>query len=167
MLQTLFERKADARPKRRKLAELNIYDLAKKLDAELSFQVRAGAALSAGSPIIECYTCGSKIHWKRADCGHYIGRHWWGVRWDRRNVRVQCTKCNGYNQGEAWLFGIKLRQEIGDPDFDDLERIATEHGSKKRPVEWFLPVLEVFRAQSKALRQELKAQPWFKGTDLD
>lgn len=142
---------------RRTLSEMTTSELAEKLDAEISLRVRAGAALDAGSPLIRCYTCGSMIHWKAADCGHYIPRHRWGTRWDLRNVRPQCTRCNSYHEGEHWLFGYNLRHEIGREEFSDLEQTALRWGECKQPRTWLLEQIAEAREYSKQIREALQA----------
>lgn len=59
----------------------------------------------------KCYTCGKKITVGQAQCGHYIYRKCYYLRWDSRNTRVQCEDCNVYNKGNLSVFARKLEDE--------------------------------------------------------
>ncbi len=103
------------------------------LDIATSQLVRKKYALSSG--IVECYTCGWRGDWKKVDCGHYIPRSAMALRWDLRNLRPQCKKCNQFEYGKQELFSKKLEEEA--PGIVDI-------------------LLEEARVPNKWSRQELK-----------
>ena len=51
--------------------------LIKKLDAIFSIYIRRRYAIN---DIAECFTCGKKMHWKDAQCGHHCKRQYMSTR---------------------------------------------------------------------------------------
>ena len=87
--------------------------LIKKLDSEFSRYIRQSRAING---FTACVTCGKVEEWKNQDCGHFISRIHFSVRWDENNVAPQCKYCNRYCQGEQFLFskhlGLKLSNKL-------------------------------------------------------
>lgn len=46
-----------------------------------------------------CVTCKTFHLWDGLQCGHWIRRENWGVRWDDRNAHAQDVVCNKYRGG--------------------------------------------------------------------
>lgn len=84
-------------------------DLIKDADVLFSKYVRMSAADKKGE--VACYTCGTKKRWQEQQCGHYISRSNLFLRWDLRNVRVQCELCNCHKHGNMLTFGKLLEIE--------------------------------------------------------
>lgn len=40
-----------------------------------------------------CISCGRRLPYGQADCGHYINRRHLATRWDEENCNAQCRKC--------------------------------------------------------------------------
>lgn len=47
------------------------------------------------------------------DCGHFRSRRYNATRFDETNCQVQCPKCNRFNEGEHYQFGINLNIKYG------------------------------------------------------
>ena len=94
--------------------------LIKKLDTVFSEYIRRKYADKNG--IVSCYTCGKKAYWKGEGMqnGHFISRRSRILRWDERNCKVQCYRCNVMRYGESYIFGVKLNQEYGYNIADEL-----------------------------------------------
>jgi hypothetical protein len=143
--------------KRRTLEDMTHPELEKLLDAEISFFVRANPALHSAHPgFVRCYTCGIWYHWKALDCGHFIPRHHQGTRFDLRNLRPQCTKCNCYHEGEHWQYRINLVAEIGEDEVEGLEFAASIWGGQRHPRGWLIEKIEDWRERNKPLRAQVK-----------
>lgn len=84
--------------------------LVKKLDKVFSIYIRTRFAKNE---IAECVTCGKKDHWKNLQAGHFMSRKNYSTRWHPTNVQVQCSKCNVFNYGEQYKFGLYLEREYG------------------------------------------------------
>ena len=67
-----------------------------------------------------CISCGKLVHYKDADCGHFINRQHMNTRYDERNCNLQCRSCNrfdegnnvGYMQGLVKKYGEGVIQEL-------------------------------------------------------
>ena len=74
----------------------------------------------------DCYTCGAKnITSYNAQAGHcwpvaVVGSNN-TLSWDDRQIRLQCSRCNGAGQGEQAIFEYKLERELGKTVFNALK----------------------------------------------
>lgn len=62
----------------------------------------------------ECITCNKRLHFSEGQAGHFIGRQHKATRWDVRNVRLQCPKCNCWGHGEQFLYSKAIGQDLAD-----------------------------------------------------
>lgn len=63
---------------------------------------------------VNCYTCGKRIDWKyEAEAGHYIKRSYKALKFDERNVKPQCTRCNHFLDGNQDEFADHLELDYG------------------------------------------------------
>ena len=85
--------------------------LIKKLDTIFSLYIRLRKSDQKG--IAECYTCGTKKHYKELQCGHFQSRKHYATRWEESNCQIQCYSCNVMRYGEQFKFGLKLEAEYG------------------------------------------------------
>jgi hypothetical protein len=44
--------------------------------------------------MVDCATCGRRMHWTKVDAGHYMSRVFRATRYDLNNVWPQCKPCN-------------------------------------------------------------------------
>ena len=56
--------------------------------------------------------------------GHFQSRRHHSTRWNELNCQVQCVKCNMYEQGEQFRFGIALDGKYGDGTAEELEFLS-------------------------------------------
>ena len=98
--------------------------LVKKLDAVYSKYIRWKYADHNG--YVECYTCSTFKHVKEMQCGHFLSRRHYSTRWHENNTRPQCVKCNMFEQGNQYTFGIKLEAEIGEDMFIELHQLKNQ-----------------------------------------
>ena len=84
----------------------------KKADTYCSLYVRLANADQ--NWICTCYTCWKRLHWKKIQCWHRIGRTSIIVRRDLDNVRPQCVWCNDKRRwnGRPIEFKANLIDEI-------------------------------------------------------
>lgn len=113
------ENRESVRMKRRKLLPLK--SLEKKLDAAVSRYVRTKDADEGGT--VECVTCRKLMHWKEADCGHWIKRQHRSVRWDLRNLGPQCGRCNRWMGGNMDEFAGHIIRQHGQDAIDELLKL--------------------------------------------
>ncbi len=43
-----------------------------------------------------------------------MSRKSYSTRWDEMNCNVQCVKCNMFEQGMSYVFGLNLNKDFGD-----------------------------------------------------
>lgn len=76
-----------------------------------------------------CFTCGSKVEGANKQLGHFIPSSTCGayLRFDLRNLRWQCMRCNIHGGGQGAIFYKKLvdihGQDYVDQLFRDKEKI--------------------------------------------
>ncbi len=90
-------------------------ELIKRLDRIFSMYIRL--KYSTGG-MVRCYTCGRWYPIEQMTVGHFIKRQFSGVRYDERNVKPQCRRCNYFLQGNDVEFERRLKQEYGDHIID-------------------------------------------------
>ena len=121
--------------------------LVKKLDAIFSKYIRWYYADANG--YVECYTCGITKPVKEMQCGHFQSRRHYATRWHTNNCRVQCQKCNIFSQGNIWIYGNKLKAEIGEDKFDEL--IQLSNTSVKRSQEDYKEMIAYYKKELEIL----------------
>lgn len=127
------KRKQDLEPKGEKSEEKlkPIKNPIKELDNQFSRWIRLKAADKSG--LCTCYTCGVKRNWKEIQAGHFQSRQKYNTRWDERNVKPQCRRCNMTNSGQQYVFGKRLNQDYGQQTAEQIIEDA-----KKYPF-WLTP----------------------------
>ena len=86
-------------------------DLVDRLDDIFSQWLRLSHADNYGK--CECYTCGKKFYWTAMQAGHFIRRGNMLLRWDERNIKPQCERCNCHREEREMLaeFAKRLDKE--------------------------------------------------------
>jgi len=93
----------------KELAE-NRNNLIEELDTITSRIVRIMASDDKG--YLNCYICGTKVHFTMADNMHFISRSHMGLRFDIRfNLRAGCKNCNQYLDGNMIKYAEQLEKE--------------------------------------------------------
>ena len=110
------------------MAKKTISKLKKELDKFFSLYIRLREATDEG--VCQCFTCGKINHYKKMQCGHFQSRRHLSTRWHEWNCQVQCVKCNMYEQGEQWKFGISLNAKYGEGTSNELGFLAQQNGKK-------------------------------------
>lgn len=92
-----------------------------KLDGLLSQYIRLKEADEGGT--VQCVTCPKLMFWKESQCGHWVKRQHRAVRWDERNVGVQCKRCNHFLDGAQDEFSQHVIAQHGVGVHDELLRL--------------------------------------------
>ena len=75
--------------------------------------------------LVQCFTCNKVSHYKSGmQNGHFQSRRHHSTRWNETNCQVQCVKCNLYEQGEQFKFGLALDGKYGGGTAEELEFLA-------------------------------------------
>lgn len=127
--------------------------LIQDIDFIFSRIVRLRAADSFGN--CHCFTCNLLKHWTLQQAGHYISRSHMGLRWDFRNVRVQCAKCNELNRGEIRQYKQLLDMEVAELS----ETLENEAKNVVKIDLWELKQLLIdLRSKLRVLESKFKTQ---------
>jgi hypothetical protein len=101
-----------------------------------------------------CYTCGTRLTFKTAQCGHYpeIPRENTKFRWNLIIHKVQGSCCNEYIYGLAEPYRDRLLSEIG------IEKLSRYEIESKKPFKWFksdkAQLLKEYRAKCRELLKD-------------
>ena len=69
---------------------------------------------------VRCITCSTVAPAEQLQVGHWIGRSKLAVRFDEKNVSLQCQQCNYWHSGKPKEFEAILRRTHGDEAIDEL-----------------------------------------------
>jgi len=87
-----------------------------KADKAFSLFIRKRDAENGGN----CISCGKWFPYEELDAGHFISRNCLQLRYDERNVNVQCRLCNRFRNGEQALYAKGLDSKYGKGTSDEL-----------------------------------------------
>lgn len=108
------------------LESKSIAQLKKIADAEFSKMVRLRDADKNG--VGSCITCESRVHWSKAQNGHFVSRKVSLLRYDEQNCNLQCIGCNMFKSGEQYAYSKALDGKYGSGTADKLwEQRHTTH----------------------------------------
>lgn len=88
-----------------------------KLDRVFSKYIRTIGTVNG---VGRCISCGQLKPYEQLDCGHFIGRQYFGTRWSDVNCQTQCRFCNRFNEGEKDKFAAALIKKYGADVIDRL-----------------------------------------------
>jgi hypothetical protein len=105
------------------MALKTISKLKKELDNIFSLFIRLRGANEFG--LVQCFTCGTVKHYKKGmQNGHFQSRRFMSTRFDEENCQIQCVKCNMFEQGQQYQFGLQLDAKYGEGTADELIFLA-------------------------------------------
>lgn len=87
----------------------DVATLKKDLDLIFSRWLRYSAVEEDG--LCTCFICGWRDYAQNMDAGHYIKRGNSFLRFDTRNVTVNCKTCNQYKKGNLIAYSKKLEEK--------------------------------------------------------
>jgi hypothetical protein len=98
--------------------------IVKKLDVIFSQYIRLKYADKRG--MVKCFTCDKVGHWKNGGIqnGHFRSRRFYATRWSEDNCRPQCVRCNMFDSGRAYEFGLKLGEELAQKIYLESQQIV-------------------------------------------
>ena len=125
----------------------------KNADDIFSKYIRLKHASNQG--YVKCYTCGIIKHWKQLDNGHFIKREYHRTRFDERNCKPQCDRCNRRFSGMQDEFANNIIRDYGIEVFNEL--MNKKHLPYTEYLEGlYASVIETYLQKVKLLLKELK-----------
>lgn len=117
----------------------------------MSLFIRMSAADWKGRVV--CVSCGVVLHWKEADCAHYVDRGNMSTRYDIQNLAPACQDCNRFNESEhKEEFRRHILNKYGTGTLIVLE--AGRHMLKKWMRHELEELIERLKEQNKALKKK-------------
>ena len=90
----------------------------------------------------KCISCNNPGN----QAGHYFTvRGYSYLRFDERNVNIQCSGCNLYKYGNQAMYRIGLVQKLGEDVVKDLEYDAVNNRIKKWSRSELLEIIEKYK----------------------
>lgn len=94
-----------------------------------------------------CFTCGaSNLTGSNCQLGHFISSKISGgrLRYDLRNLRIQCMFCNLRLGGNGAFFYPKMVREVGQEKVDELFTIQANKKEDKLKLDFYENLLEEY-----------------------
>lgn len=112
----------------------DLLSLTAKADAVWSIDVRMRYSTNG---YCKCYTCDKVLAtfgYFGVQCGHFLSRRFWSVRFHKDNCRPQCYECNCAKNGNLKVYRERLLKEIGKSRVDKIEKLAKQIVTKREKV---------------------------------
>jgi hypothetical protein len=90
--------------------KLSYRSLVLKLDRIFSQYIRKRDSVDGYGA---CISCGKNLSIKEAHAGHYVNRAVMSLRFDEKNVNMQCPHCNTYRVGNSVGYTLGLINKYG------------------------------------------------------
>lgn len=81
--------------------------------------------------ICRCITCNTMLHPMYMQCGHFIKRNRYSIKYNEENNNAQCPGCNSFENGNAGVYAIRLDQKYGAGTAEKLVNLASRKGKLK------------------------------------
>ncbi len=95
-----------------------------------------------------CISCQKKP--LKTNAGHfYNANNHWSVRFDERNVHLQCEHCNTYLSGNLIYYRENLLKKIGIEEFENLSDEATK--TRKFTIEELKEIIATYKKKCKEI----------------
>lgn len=139
------QRRADKQGKKVKRARLvPVPKLLKKAEKVCNEYIRLRDQFKA------CISCNSD---NANQAGHYISvRQSSFLRFDERNIHLQCAACNCWKHGSPVTYRIELRKRLGDLELEKLERDFIENRLHKWTRQALENIIDYYSEKLKELK---------------
>ena len=120
---------------------LTVAKLKPKVDAIFSKYIRLrDGQFKGGAWWCQCCTCERWIPLNEIQNGHFQSRRYMNTRYNEQNCNAQCVKCNIFNNGEQYKYGLFVDRKYGPGTSTKLQKLAQV---EKRFKTWELEELIV------------------------
>jgi 5-methylcytosine-specific restriction endonuclease McrA len=76
--------------------------------------------------LFHCISCKKLLPINEGQTGHYISRRYESLRWDLRNINLQCAHCNKWLSGNLVEYRKSLVAKYGEKEIEKLETLYKE-----------------------------------------
>ena len=102
--------------------EKSIPELTEKADKLFSEYIRKKDADETG--FVACCTCDVMFRWQDLDCGHFISRSKFAIRYDERNAHPQCKPCNSKHNDNSKPYAMFMLKKYKGGTLTELNKLA-------------------------------------------
>lgn len=74
-----------------------------------------------------CSSCGKEFPIEKLDAGHFIGKQISQLRFDPRNVHVECLRCNRFDHNHLIGYTLFMQKKYGKKLVDEFLKIKLSH----------------------------------------
>ena len=120
------------------------------LDTAFAMFIRLRDAMPNG--MFRCISCGRLLPFDQSDCGHYINRQHMATRFNEKNCKAQCRKCNRFDEGNIQGYRRGLIAKYGEPTVLMLE--AMKNQINKISDFEYRAMIDYYRKEVKRLKKE-------------
>jgi 5-methylcytosine-specific restriction endonuclease McrA len=79
----------------------------------------------AKDDMVTCVSCGKVVHWKEADCDHFVPKsRGASIRYIEENCHPECPGCNRFNDGHLIGYTRYMLEMYGEEKIDELQAEA-------------------------------------------
>ena len=81
--------------------------------------------------VCHCITCRKPGHPSEFDCGHFVKRDRYNLKYHEKNCHAQCPACNRFGDGEQGMYAVAIDRKYGTGTAESLLFIGKRTGSLK------------------------------------
>lgn len=101
----------------------------------------------------KCISCGSYLHWKQLQAGHYVARSiCLALKFDERNVNAQCASCNCYDTRSITSYAVAMRKKYGESILEELETFRRENQNFRISMGEYREMIETYEQKLEAMK---------------
>jgi hypothetical protein len=149
--------KKERQEHRQQKRELNISGVMNLADKYFSRYIRL---IYSKDDFCTCFTCGTDLHIKEVDNGHYMKREHKSTRYHENNCRPQCKSCNGdtKHNGKQGEFRVNLANQISEESVLEVEKLSKTTISAS--YTFFKEISDYYREKVNEIQKQMKVKYW-------
>ena len=82
-------------------------------------------------------------------CGHFIGRRHKQIKYDEQNNNAQCCRCNTFEEGNQYKYGLALIEKHGKNVINELE--VKKKLNKIPDRTWYIEQIKIYKEKVRKL----------------
>lgn len=98
-----------------------------------------------------CITCNKPISWKDGHAGHCLSRRYKSIKYDERNVSLQCVSCNTFHGGRPDIYRERIDVKFGEGTYKELESMKNTLVKHNRV--FFIAMIEKYKMKVKEIEK--------------
>jgi len=100
----------------------------------------------------QCISCGKIVFWENAHAGHFINRRHMSLRYNEKNVNLQCAGCNTFDEGNPGGYALGLVRKYNEQIISQL--MIAKRQTKKFTQTELSEAIKYYRLKIKELIED-------------